>query len=170
MEEKGSPYLPTSVFEPFGVSIIQRLLDAAYGGGRSCSTEKSQRRPPNRPATCRLRTCCEAGINRRLIDGWWVGFLDQNEVEHSVGMFLAQHESPSRKDIAQFTNNLPDNMSEAIDDFGWDNLALSVDKAVLEAIRDPQDAGRDHALLESQSGDCHGVRQSHPCSGVPPEG
>ena len=41
-KEKGSPhFLPVSVFEPFGIDIIQRLLDSNTGASRTVQPEKA---------------------------------------------------------------------------------------------------------------------------------
>jgi hypothetical protein len=138
-KEKGAPYfLPASVFEPFGLSIIQRVLDSSNGGAigrvQRENTSPSAQSSGDMQAAKWLRD----GHQSRTFQ-WLVGRLfEQHEIEYLVGMFLAQHVKPSRQDIDRFTENLPDDMADDVDSCGWNNLVLSVDQAVLNAIRDPE--------------------------------
>lgn len=135
---KGAPhFLPVSAFEPFGIDIIQRVLDSGSGAAGRVQPEKST---PSTPSSGDMQAAnwLRNGHQSRAFQ-WLVGRLfGQDEVEFAVGNFLAQHPSPSRQEIERFTESLPDDMAEDIDAYGWNNLTLSVDRAVLDAVRDPQ--------------------------------
>lgn len=94
-QEKDSPhFLPTSVFESFGLPIIQRLLDSGTG-----AAVPAQREAPAAPSSGDMQAAdlLRGGHQSRAFQ-WLVGRLfEQNQVEFAVGMFLAQHSSPSRK-------------------------------------------------------------------------
>ena len=141
-KEKGAPYfLPVSALEPLGISIIQRVLDSGAGSGiGSQGTNPRGKSTPSAPSTGNEQAAkwLRDGHQSRAFS-WLVGRLfGQHEVEYAVGMFLAQHASPTRQEIERFTENLPDDMADDIDNFEWNNLTLTVDKAVLNAVRDPQ--------------------------------
>ena len=137
-KEKGSPhFLPVSVFEPFGIDIIQRLLDSNTGSASPIQREKSA---PSAPSSgdSQAAELLSGGHQSRAFR-WLVSRLfSQNEVEFAIGNFLAQHPKPSRQDIDLFTRSLPQDMADDIEECGWNTLTLAVDQAVLNAIRDPE--------------------------------
>ena len=137
-KEKGSPhFLPVSVFEPFGLDIIQRLLDSNTGSASPIQREKTTLPTAPSSGDAQAAKWLRDGHQSRAFQ-WLVGRLfGQNEIEFAVGKFLAQHVDPSRQEIERFTENLPDDMAEDIDIYGWNNLTLAVDRAVLNAVRDP---------------------------------
>ena len=136
-KEKGSPrFMPVSVFEPFGIDIIQRLLDSNTGASRTVQPEKTSPSSPSSGET-QAAELLSGGHQSRAFQ-WLVSRLfSQNEVEFAIGNFLAQHPKPSRQDIDLFTRSLPQDMADVIEECGWNTLTLAVDQAVLNAIRDP---------------------------------
>ena len=136
-KEKSSPhFLPVSVFEPFGIDIIQRLLDSSAGSASPIRPEKAS---PSAPSSgdSQAAELLSGGHQSRAFQ-WLVGRLfAQNETEFAIGNFLAQHPKPSRQEIDLFTRGLPGDMADDIEDCGWNTLTLAVDQAVLNAIRDP---------------------------------
>ena len=144
-KEKGAPhFLPVSVFEPFGIDIIQRVLDSGAGSGTGSSgTIQRDKATPAAPSSgnegnVQAAKWLRDGHQSRAFQWLVARLFGQNEIEYAVGMFLAQHVSPSRQEIERFTENLPDDMAEDIDNYGWNNLTLAVDRAVLNAVLDPQ--------------------------------
>lgn len=137
-KEKGSPhFLPVSLFEPFGIDVIQRMLDSNAGSAGRVQTEKAS---PSAPSSGDMQAAkwLRDGHQSRAFS-WLVNMLfGQDEIEFTVGNFLAQHPSPTRQEIERFTENLPEDMADDIDSYGWNNLTLAVDRAVLDAVRDPK--------------------------------
>ena len=134
---KGAPhFLPVSVFEPFGIDIIQRLLDSSIGAAKPIQRERTSPSAPS-SSDAQVVELLNAGHQSRAFR-WLVGRLfTQNETEFAVGNFLAQHPKPSRQDIDLFTRVLPADMRDDVEDCGWNALVLAVDQAVLNAVRDP---------------------------------
>ena len=54
-----------------------------------------------------------------------------------VGLFLADNPSPNGAQIEQFQNALPEELSEDVDSVGWHQLVYQIDRAVLNALGDP---------------------------------
>ncbi len=103
---KGALYfLPVSVFEPFGIDIIQRLLDSSNGSAKPIQRERTSPSAPS-SSDAQAADLLRGGHESRAFR-WLVGRLfGQNEVEFAVGNFLAQHPKPSRQDIDLFTRGL----------------------------------------------------------------
>jgi hypothetical protein len=136
-KEKGSPqFLPTSVFEPLGIDIIQRMLDS--GNGKASPVQREQSTPSTPSSNDMQAVQLLSGGHQSRAFKWLVGRLfAQDETEFAVGNFLAQHPKPGRQDIDNFTRGLPEDMADDIDECGWNTLVLAVDQAVLNAVRDP---------------------------------
>lgn len=138
---KGSPFfLPVSVFEPFGLSIIQRVLDS---GSAAAAPVQRERTTPSAPSSGDMTAAelLKGGHQSRAFKWLVESLFNQGEAEYAVGMFVAEHPSPSRQEIEWFTNSLPPDIAEDIEDYGWNELVLAVDKAVLNEVRDPQVQG-----------------------------
>jgi len=162
---KGSPnFLPVSVFEPFGLSIVQRVLDhasGAVGHARPEASSPGSHSQGDMTAAELLRGGHQSPAFRWLVES----LFNQGEAEFAVGMFVAQHPSPSRQEIARFTQSLPPDIAEDIEDYGFNELVQTVDRAVLNEIRDPQVQGELMRLFGTANAEAmiDGVRRTVFC-------
>ena len=129
-------YLPKSALEPFGIDTIKRILGLEVSDRRPKSQTMQPSQPSNAdvPAMDLLQGGHQAPAYRFLVDRLY----DDNQIEHSVGMFLAQNPKPSQAQVEQFQESLPDDLAEDLESVGWDQLSYQIDASVLDIVRDPQ--------------------------------
>ena len=144
---KGSPYfLPVSALETLGLQIIQRVLDSSGGSvGRThaVTTSPTAPSPDQNKAAKWFRDGRQSEAYRWLVQR----LFGANEVEFEVGNFLANNLAPNRQAIDQFLNELPEEMASDIEEYGWANLTLKIDRAVLNAVQRPANASRNGASI-----------------------
>ncbi len=137
-KEKRAPYfLPVSALEPFGVSIIQRVLDSGAGTAERVQPEKLTPPAPSMGdirAADLLRGGHQSPAYRYLVER----LFDQGQTENLIGMFLANNPTPSKDQVGQFQSSLPDEVIEDIESEGWERLVYQIDSAILSAVKDSQ--------------------------------
>ena len=64
--------------------------------------------------------------------------FNEGQAEYAVGMFLADNPKPSSAQIEQFQCSLSDEIMDDVESVGWDRLVYTIDRQILDAVRDPQ--------------------------------
>ena len=129
-------YLPKSALEPFGLDTIQRVLGLGTADRRPKNQPALPSQPSNAdvPAMNLLKGGHQAPAYRFLVDRLY----NDSQIEHAVGLFLAENPKPSQAQVEQFQESLSDDLAEDLESVGWDQLTYQIDASVLDIVRDPQ--------------------------------